>query len=336
MPYDSEGGPSILLSPWHQSVESNQGSTGINTFTCQVCHQSFIIEWQLNQHSKAEFHATWDCAHSGCCGRFSNISDRNYHQSTPHLPGHREVWDDSAIACAECNETFHFKSEVVNHARNKKHSPYACCCGVKFARRDVLIRHLEGFTKESAKHQCPFCKRHRGKHAFRRRDHLVQHLRGYHKMEPEEINKVSRPTCRVQSRQILICPHTGCEAYRDDAFKALPWIDQHEDKPFQKQSDYNKHMRDVHEESAFSCPVAACDRVGVKGYMREKDLMKHLADKHPEAPSYSHVPPGPLEYRCEMCGKGYSTGYTLNDHRRYTCIMVIRNGLNTPTTTDSV
>ncbi|KAI0192713.1 hypothetical protein EV127DRAFT_310548, partial [Xylaria flabelliformis] len=255
-------------------------------FTCKVCYGLFRYEWELDRHCKTENHATWGCVHSGCSNRFHNRRDRRYHQRTPHLPSHREVWDESAIACAECHEAFRSKSQLVDHARYNKHSPYACSCGDKFARRDVLVRHLEGFTKESAKYQCTFCKRHRGKQAFRRRDHLVQHLRGYHKMEPEEINKISPPRNQVQSLQIQTCPHADCEAYRDDTFNALPWVKQYERRPFEKQSEYNKHMRDVHQESAFSCSIAGCDRVGVKGYMREKDLMKHLADKHPEAPNY--------------------------------------------------
>ncbi|KAI0485856.1 hypothetical protein F4859DRAFT_398075 [Xylaria cf. heliscus] len=260
----------------------------------------------------------WKCSHSECSNLFSNREVQRRHQYTPHLPSHREVWNDSAIACAECNETFQNSYELGKHATANKHSPRACSCGTKFARYDVLIRHLESLTKESAKYQCKFCKHHRGKQAFRRRDHLVQHLRGYHKMEPEEINNAFPPKTHVRSHQILICPYVECKAYRGDAFKALPWMQQYKGRPFQKQSDYNKHMRDVHKESAFSCSVVGCDRVGPKGYMREKDLMKHLANKHPEAPNYSYIPPQSLDYRCEGCGKGFSTTSKFHDHQMYT------------------
>ncbi|KAI0555680.1 hypothetical protein F4679DRAFT_519468 [Xylaria curta] len=306
----------MMFGQWHQSVQSNHVSGRIGTFMCQVCHQSFSFKWGLEHHSKVERHAAWSCDHPGCSSRFFQSQNRFDHERTPHLPGHHEVWDDSAIACAECDATFETSYRLDLHARDNKHSSYACSCEVKFARRDVLIRHLKGFTKESAKYPCTFCKRYRGKHAFRRRDHLVQHLRGYHKMDPEEIIKASPPKSRVQSRQILICPHTSCEKYRDGSFKAQPWLKQYQGRPFQKQSEYNKHMRDVHRESAFSCSVAGCDRVGVKGYMREKDLMKHLADKHPEEPnySYSYVPPEPLKYHCDICGKELKTLYILEEH----------------------
>ncbi|KAI1734883.1 hypothetical protein F4680DRAFT_436798 [Xylaria scruposa] len=336
MPENSEDNPTTPSARQHQSDESNQKSTGICTNTCQVCFDSFEYKWLLNRHSTATNHATWECVHSDCSNRFHNRQDRDSHQSTPHLPGHHEVWDGSAITCAECDEPFRSKYELADHAIYNKHSPYACSCKTKFARRDVLLRHLKDFTKESAKYQCTFCKRYRGKQAFRRRDKLVQHLQGYHKMEPEEINKVSPPTNRVQSRQILICPHMNCEAYRDDTFKALPWIKQHEGRPFQKQSEYNKHMRDVHKESAFSCSIAGCDRVGVKGYMREKDLMKHLADKHPEAPNYSYVRPEPLKYGCDTCGKWLKTFDILAHHKRFGNCEDLPDSLDASTVTDSV
>ncbi|KAI1300794.1 hypothetical protein F5Y03DRAFT_363592 [Xylaria venustula] len=256
-----------------------------DTETCKFCHKTARYLWN---HDDTTLKA---CSISGCNSRFYRCAEFRAHLDTPHLPHHRAIWDDAVLLCAECNETFEHRTKLLEHAKDAKHSPYKCFCGVKFARCDVLIRHLKSFTKESAKYPCTFCRRHRGKQAFRRRDHLVQHLQGYHKMEPEEINEISPPVTRVKSHQILSCPHADCEAYRDDAFRTLGWSDQLEGRPFQKQSDYNRHMRDVHQESTFECPVGSCDRVGAKGYMHEKDFIKHLADKHPEAPSYSYAPP---------------------------------------------
>ncbi|KAJ3562280.1 hypothetical protein NPX13_g8621 [Xylaria arbuscula] len=284
------------ISPRNQSLE----------FGCD-------FRWEPGHDVPARTCGVFDCTSS-----FNCWSTLRAHRISPHSPRHHLVWNDSAISCAECGEISKDESELVSHAKNKKHSPYACSCGVKFARINVLNRHVRSFLKESAKYQCTFCKRHRGKNAFRRRDHLVQHLRGYHKMDPEEINDVS-PTSRVQSRWIPCCPHPNCAAYRDDDFKALPWEEQFEGMPFQKQSDYNRHMREVHEESSFSCSVDGCDRVGAKGYMREKDLMKHLADKHPEAPSYNYVPTTPTTYDCGRCGVEFSNLAALQYHEDYFC-----------------
>ncbi|KAI1353317.1 hypothetical protein F5Y01DRAFT_277587 [Xylaria sp. FL0043] len=314
--------------PLHDSVESSLPLWPALSSTapvppeyeivCEFCNRSFKYRFQLEDSSEHDISTIKICSIPGCNSRFYACKKLRDHQNTPHVRDHHAVWD-LTIACAECNEAFQSETELLKHAKNQKHSPYACSCGIKFARNDVLTRHLKSFTKESAKYPCTFCKRHRGKTAFRRRDHLVQHLQGYHKMEPEEINDISPPTFRPQSRQILTCPVADCEAYRDDAFKALPWKKQIEGRPFQKQSDYNKHMRDVHKESAFPCPVGSCDRVGAKGYMREKDLIKHLADKHPDAPSSTYIPTKPSNYRCAGCGKELTTLETLQRHEAITC-----------------
>ncbi|KAI0412550.1 hypothetical protein F5X98DRAFT_319519 [Xylaria grammica] len=291
---------------------------GNGQLVCAVCHQSFYTLGRLEKHD--DTNEIRICSHSGCDSRFRSCRRLRGHLTTPHLPGHHAVWDDSAITCAECNGTFDDESKLRGHAKRENHSCYACSCGVSFARNDVLIRHLNGFTKNGAKYQCTFCRRHRGKQAFSRRDHLVQHLRGYHKMEPEEVKDVVPPSREsIQSLLPLTCPHADCEAYRDDAFKTLSWKDQTEKRPFQKQADYNKHMREIHKESAFSCSVAGCERVGVKGYMREKDLMKHFADKHPEAPSYSYVPPKPRKYRCAGCGLELNSLQALQYHEAAIC-----------------
>ncbi|KAI0966002.1 hypothetical protein F4678DRAFT_309057 [Xylaria arbuscula] len=308
MPLENDVRTSSALESGHSSNASVPPTIQV---ACELCHST---SWN---HENATLKT---CGLLGCDSCFYSCREIRAHQETPHLPRHHEVWDESALACAECGEAVAQRWQLLKHAKDQKHSPYACFCGVKFARNDVLIRHLKSFTKESAQYPCTFCKRHRGKQAFRRRDHLVQHLRGYHKMESEDINEISPPTSRVQSRQVLSCPHADCEAYRDDSFKALGWTEQFEGRPFPKQSDYNKHMRDVHQESTFSCPVGSCDRVGAKGYMREKDLIKHLADKHPEAPSYSYAPPKPSKYRCGRCAKELDSLYTLQFHEKYTCM----------------
>ncbi|KAI1152973.1 hypothetical protein F4825DRAFT_416896 [Nemania diffusa] len=232
--------------------------------------------------------ATWCCRLALCSSRFITVESLRAHQGIPDIPSHHPVWDDLAITCAECNEIFSSAEQLREHAKGRKHSPYVCSCGVNFARNDVLRRHIASYLKENAKYPCTFCRRHRGKQAFRRKDHLVQHLQGYHKMDPEEITDALPPSNRAKGKSFYIptCPHVGCEAYRDFAFNFLPSFEQLDQRPFGKQSDYYKHMRDVHKESTFPCRVAHCDRVGAKGYMREKDLMKHITAKHPEAPQY--------------------------------------------------
>ena len=42
-------------------------------------------------------------------------------------------------------------------------------------------------------------------------------------------------------------------------------------------------MKEVHKHTPFPCTVAGCDRTKERGYMREKDLKKHISNKHPGA-----------------------------------------------------
>ncbi|RYP58797.1 hypothetical protein DL770_010358 [Monosporascus sp. CRB-9-2] len=118
------------------------------------------------------------------------------------------------------------------------------------------------------------------------RDHLVQHLERYHKLDPEETQTACPKEKHQTEYDFLVCPHQGCDAHRDDAFRSLPWHERFQSKPFKSRGEYSKHMKEVHKETPFPCNVAECDRVGAKGYMREKDLIKHLSNKHPEAPQY--------------------------------------------------
>ncbi|KAM0815464.1 hypothetical protein AB5N19_01258 [Seiridium cardinale] len=132
------------------------------------------------------------------------------------------------------------------------------------------------------KFPCTFCKSHRGNLGFRRRDHLVQHLRGYHKFDLEEINQISPPLRDIRLRNSPVCAHVECEYHRDSSFRDLPLEQQLEDRPFTKQSDLSKHLKEVHDETPFPCNFPGCDKVGGKGYIRQKDLMKHQTAKHPE------------------------------------------------------
>ncbi|KAI0518534.1 hypothetical protein F5B22DRAFT_599595 [Xylaria bambusicola] len=285
---------------------------------CEICHKSFFFDSQLHIVTGHQ-NAKRTCGLIGCKSSFDSCTGLRKHRKLPHSPSHHPSWDDSAIACAECNETFKYETGLIKHGKDQKHSPYACSCGAKFARIDALGRHIKSFLKESAQYHCPFCKRYRGKQAFRRKDHLVQHLKGYHKTDSEEIDNIAPLERRSESRQLLSCPYNDCAAYRDDSFRALPWKEQFEGRPFQKQSEYNEHMRKVHGDSAFPCPVDGCDRVGTKGYMREKDLIKHLAKMHPGAPSYVYVAPEPSEYDCVGCGKKLSSLDILEWHEAHVC-----------------
>jgi len=150
-----------------------------------------------------------------------------------------------------------------------------------FSRIDVLNRHLRSLSTEEPPYPCRYCKRHRGPDGFKRRDHLLQHIRNYHHHEQDAANTIS-----PLKYYFPTCPRRDCPHYRDESFPKLPRSAQEQNKPFNSQAAYTKHMRDEHNQCTFPCDVAGCDRVGRRGYFREKDLLKHRKNQHPDALQY--------------------------------------------------
>ncbi|KAI0845797.1 hypothetical protein F5Y00DRAFT_272703 [Daldinia vernicosa] len=237
-------------------------------------------------------------------------------KADPVTPEHHPVLGPSKFSCIQCNTSFETHAELSNHALVSQHNPVACSCGERFSRPDALNRHCNSFRKDNRSYPCNFCKRHRGRKAFGRRDHLVQHLRGYHKFDQEEIDK-SCPKylfSRQRYHQILVCPYAECEYHRGEEFKSSTWSRFTTDAPFKNQSDYKQHLKDVHEDTPFPCHVDGCDRVGRRGYMRERDLMKHLTSQHPDAAEYSPAPREKTVYECCDCGRRYTSATGFKYH----------------------
>jgi hypothetical protein len=118
------------------------------------------------------------------------------------------------------------------HAISKQRSPFQCVCGTKFARVDVLRRHINSYSKDCPKFPCTRCKIHRGELGFRRRDHLLH----YHKLDVDEINTITPPLKHTRLFNHPVCPHNWCELFRDGSFQALSWTKQVKQRPFGKRS----------------------------------------------------------------------------------------------------
>ncbi|KAI1476614.1 hypothetical protein F4774DRAFT_392418 [Daldinia eschscholtzii] len=230
-------------------------------------------------------------------------------------PDHHSVPGPSKYSCAECNGSFRFRNELEKHAISLHHSPYACSCGKGFSRTDALKRHINYFDATSRSYPCYDCRSYRNENAFRRRDHLLQHLRNYHNLDTQRIKLSYRHQYWVDdSSMILVCHHSGCEHYRNKEFRKLSRSDQKEQSPFKKVSDYTKHLKEAHGETAFHCRVAGCDREGSKGYLRESDFRKHLARQHPDAPKYSPAPRKKEPYNCPHCEESFRNLSKLGEH----------------------
>jgi hypothetical protein len=218
--------------------------------------------------------------------------------------------------CAECNQSLASKANLLQHGREQQHQPYACVCGTNFLRLDVLNRHLKSFASGMPEFPCTYCRRHQGENGFRRADHLKQHIREYHHHDVEDGGSSESSEARLKYL-FPICSHLDCPQYRAPEFQQLPRSVKEATKPFAKQSDYTRHMRDEHNECSFPCDVQGCARVGRKGYFREKDLLKHRKEQHSDAPQYT-VTTREADYTCREpgCGKTLALS-SVSRHERY-------------------
>jgi hypothetical protein len=197
--------------------------------------------------------------------------------------------------------------ELENHQRfHAKHhwvvskSPFRCKCENQFAKLDTLQRHIRKFQSSTRDFVCrePDCAK-----AFQRKDHLVQHLRHGHRYSDAEV-QARFPARKVIVNDKPICHFTSCPYYRDAGFRDQPLAWQDENKPFTKQADYTKHMRDVHEWSPYPCDVPSCDKKDKKGYFSQKALLKHRQEQHPEAEAEPPVVKSPpaKKFPCGLPG----------------------------------
>ncbi|KAL6413993.1 AMP-binding enzyme [Ilyonectria robusta] len=210
----------------------------------------------------------------------------NSHSAPASVPEHAAVITEAGHVCIECGSVEKTKHKLDSHGAIKAHSPFACTCGRRFARSDILTRHLKTKNNTQPQHPCPYCKRHRGKSAFHRRDHLKQHIVEYHKFDNEETIPCIKSSKSQRFPPIGVCHEPTCPDYRDTSFYFLSRFERNKMAPFLKLSEYNKHMRDAHSITPFPCPASGCGRVGAKGYIREKDLMNHHRSMHPDRQPY--------------------------------------------------
>ena len=206
----------------------------------------------------------------------SNNNEEQINRPEAHILSHGRVQSDS-LTCDECQEILQSRNALNVHAEERQHLICKCECGTSFSRLDGLERHLEAAAQDIPKYPCTQvgCRR-TGRNGFKRKDNLNQHLRTYHNMNLD-LYETSR-------QADLTCPHPECPDFRGPDYTALSRRERRATRPFVNKSNYTQHMKEVHDESPFPCPVPQCSKVGGKGYQREKDLIKHHKDRHPEAP----------------------------------------------------
>ncbi|EGY22533.1 uncharacterized protein VDAG_03971 [Verticillium dahliae VdLs.17] len=291
-------------------------------FRCAECSEYFSWEGILDWHARQTEHMSYKCNFPACHEKFMRYVQYETHKRRSHAEGHGRVTGVRPFFCAQCQSDFKNDTGLGDHALTVQHQPFQCTCGQSFSRLDVLYRRKDIYSQDMPKHPCRYCKRHRGRNGFKRKDHLRQHMRAFHKFDADERSK-SRQSRRKICDVPVTCPHSGCFGYRDEHFHALEAAEQDQDRPFNSQKDFNEHMRKVHDETSFPCSVSGCDKVGAKGYLREKALIDHYTAKHPELEAYVPKPwVGTLIVRCRHPGcisslKRGSLIYHMRDIHRY-------------------
>ena len=165
--------------------------------------------------------------------------------------------------------------------------PCKCSCGQEFTKFYSLERHVRvcgGEKHPEFGHPCPKCPTYQGKNAFIRKDHLLQHYKYFHKYTDDQLIDLFIPRIQKHAYRFVspaICHFETCEYYRGPEFTELDYIQQEENRPFNKQSEYTMHMRQEHNWSPYPCQVGGCDKLDAKGYFSISALEKHYKEKHP-------------------------------------------------------
>lgn len=196
-------------------------------------------------------------------------------------------------------------------------NPFKCHCGRDFTRLYTLKRHIGGIQKDGViKFECPDCTAYRGKNGFKRKDHLVQHLRRFHnyrddQLWPRQARRYDIPVCHFES----------CEFSRLPEFKEMPIGQQEKNRPFDKQSDYTRHMKEEHDWSPYPSKVPGCGKIDGKGFFNETARVKHCAEKHPgstNTPALATQKEIAKTVKCDYCLKVLRPS-TLSHHQSDFC-----------------
>ncbi|TVY73544.1 Zinc finger protein [Lachnellula suecica] len=207
-----------------------------------------------------------------------DMNSLNNHVPSTTIPDglHGQSSDDMGTHCNECDAQFDKKSALKIHAKHTKHAPHLCKCGKRFARLDILDRHIHTFQPITT-HPCPYCNKFRGSKAFPRRDHLLQHLRQRHNIET--ISDTDEFPSFHHTGRDLSCHHEDCPYFRTLSHPGRNPF-QERGGVFRNQSELRKHLREVHSESPFECTEPYCSRKGSRGFFRKGDLLRHKKEHH--------------------------------------------------------
>lgn len=216
----------------------------------ETCHRKFQSLADLKIHFKSLWHASFNCAVPGC-----GVPLRRWQTKNHFLYKHKDV----KYRCAQCGTGFDTIRELDGHGKDTMHSAYVCRypeCGSESTRSGEMNRHHLSHSQSVPRHPCPHCRKYRGDNGFKRKDHLRQHIRNYHHIDANAQD-----------------PNTDESAGHPCTFEGCDKTD------FETEKLMKIHLKKEHP-SPYQCSYPGCHRIGTNGWMRERDMVKHMKKNH--------------------------------------------------------
>ncbi|PMD27996.1 hypothetical protein NA56DRAFT_153501 [Hyaloscypha hepaticicola] len=223
---------------------------------CLECNEKYP---SLNA-LKTDYHAYYTKHYSFRCG----ILDCSVKVDPLELLAHfRNQHPNEQYRCAQCNSGFKSHNGLDQHGGETMHAAYRCLypeCGSECTRIADLKRHQLTHRSILQRHACPHCRKYRGDNGFKRMDHLRQHIRNYHHID------VDAQDVNADGSTGHSCPFEGCNKTGSNAFQTEKLL--------------KVHLKKEHP-SPFQCSYPGCDRVGTKGWFRERDMTTKNGSRRP-------------------------------------------------------
>lgn len=256
---------------------------------CELCPSRFFTETSLKCHF-TKYHSE----HYSCDNCYQVFSIMDLELFKLHMFRHEHNLLLGSTSCIQCGTSFRRMSKFTEHLtlQGPFHDNQCSQCCESFTNFEEYKRHVEEKHANLWKFKCGFCKQ-----LFETNSQLSEHCKAIHNKldtnSQSSLNAAKKKTVCVEcgtlitnlkhhmntvhSTQTHQCPH--CEL----TFKAMPLL--------------QRHIDWIH----VKAPCTECgEMVGVR------KMPRHIKQKHTSI--YDR------KFKCETCGKGFSSNAALRDH----------------------